>query len=284
MIYIGTCGYSYADWKGEFYPATIRPDEMLAFYARTFGAVELDGTYYRVPSLAAFAGMAARAPAGFRFCVKLPAGATHVMDVPDKVHPDVALLRRNMQPLVERGMLAAALMQFPNSFRPGAGAYARIAALRAALDDVTLVAEFRHHTWQTHATLEYLRGLAIGWVNVDMPALDTLMRPSADVTTPVAYVRFHGRNAGQWWQGDNITRYDYEYIAAELGPWADRLIDLAANPEVREVLGFFNNHRRGQAARNAKLFDAMLRTRFPAAVVRLANAPPVEQLGFDLGS
>ncbi len=282
MIYIGTCGYSYADWKGEFYPVTIRPDEMLAYYARTFAAVEINGTYYRVPPIAVFAGMAARAPAGFRFCVKLPAGGTHVTDLPH-VHPDVRLLRRNMQPLIERGLLAATLMQFPNSFHPARASYDRIEALRDELDDLTLVAEFRHQAWQTDATLAFLRGLGIGWVNVDMPALDTLMRPSADVTTPVGYVRFHGRNAGQWWQGDNITRYDYEYNAEELGPWADRLIDIAANPEVREVLSFFNNHRRGQAARNAKLFDAMVRGRFPGAVARLAGAPPVEQLGFDLG-
>jgi uncharacterized protein YecE (DUF72 family) len=76
-------------------------------------------------------------------------------------------------------------------------------------------------------------------------------------------VRFHGRNAKQWWKGDNVTRYDYDYSAEELGPWADRLVDMASNPQVTEVLAFFNNHRRGQAARNAEMFVQMLAERFP---------------------
>src|SRR6185312_4267268 len=87
--------------------------------------------------------------------------------------------------------------------------------------------------------------------------------PSTDVTSNVAYVRFHGRNAKQWWTGDNASRYDYEYTAEELKPWADRLVDMASDPQVSEVLAFFNNHRRGQAARNAEMFIQMLAERFP---------------------
>lgn len=285
MIHIGTCGYSYADWKGPFYPPHIKPAAMLAFYARSFGAVEIDATYYRVPARATFAVMAARTPAGFRFCLKLPATATHApVDAGGGVHADVALLRGNIEPLVDAGKLAAILMQFPHSFGPTPAAHERLAALRTALPQLELVAEFRHRAWQTSETLAFLRELRVGWVNVDMPQFDTLMRPSADVTTPVAYVRFHGRNTKQWWRGDNVTRYDYDYGADELGPWAERVLELATNTDVREVLGFFNNHRRGQAARNAKMFEAMLATRFPSAV---AKTPPpttaaAEQLLFDL--
>jgi uncharacterized protein YecE (DUF72 family) len=284
MIHVGTCGYSYADWKGPFYPPAIKPAGMLEFYARSFTAVEIDATYYRVPSQATFASMAARAPHGFRFTVKLPGSATHVPDIAQReLHPDVALLRRNIEPLVAAGSLAAALMQFPNSFHPSDAARAHIAALRDALADIALVAEFRNREWQTNDTLEFLRELGVGWVNVDMPQFDTLLRPSTDVTGPTAYVRFHGRNYKTWWKGTNVTRYDYEYTADELGPWADRLIEIAVNPDVREVFGFFNNHRRGQAARNAQLFEAMLRERFPAAVAAAPAAPPqVEQLALDI--
>jgi uncharacterized protein YecE (DUF72 family) len=73
-------------------------------------------------------------------------------------------------------------------------------------------------------------------------------------------VRFHGRNYQKWWSGDNTTRYDYLYSPEELDPWADRLIDVDA--EVKETLAFFNNHRRAQAAENADMLTAMLRTRF----------------------
>jgi len=284
MIHVGTCGYSYADWKGPFYPPAIKPAGMLEFYARTFTAVEIDATYYRVPSEATFASLAARAPHGFRFTVKLPGSATHVPDAAQReLHPDVALLRRNVEPLVAAGSLAAALMQFPNSFHPSEAARAHIAALRDALADIALVAEFRNREWQTHDTLEFLRELGIGWVNVDMPQFDTLLRPGTDVTGPTAYVRFHGRNYKTWWKGTNVTRYDYDYTADELGPWADRLIEIAVNPDVREVFSFFNNHRRGQAARNAQLFEAMLRERFPAAVAAAPAAPPrAEQLALDI--
>jgi len=285
MIHIGTCGYSYADWKGSFYPPAIRPAGMLEYYARSFTAVEIDSTYYRVPPISTFSSMAARTPQGFRFSVKLPASATHLPEsAPRGVHPDVELLRANIEPLIESGMLAAALMQFPNSFHPTNATRAHIAALRETLHDVPLVAEFRNRAWQTNDTLIFLSGLGIGWVNVDMPQFDSLMRPSADVTGPIAYVRFHGRNYKTWWKGDNVTRYDYDYGADELGPWADRLIEISTNSDVREVFGFFNNHRRGQAARNAQMFEAMLRSRFPAAVAVAASPPPsTEQLALDIG-
>jgi uncharacterized protein YecE (DUF72 family) len=280
MIHVGTCGYSYADWKGPFYPADLRPAGMLDFYARSFTAVEIDATYYRVPSAATFASMAARAPRGFRFSVKLPGTATHVPETEQRtVHPDVALLRRNVEPLVAAGSLAAALMQFPNSFHPTDAARAHIEALAEALPDIPLVAEFRHREWQTNATLEFLRDLDIGWVNVDMPQFDSLLRPSTDTTAPTAYVRFHGRNYKTWWKGTNVTRYDYDYTADELGPWADRLIEIATNPDVREVFAFFNNHRRGNAARNAEMLEDLLRARYPAAVASAPAPPPrAEQL------
>src|SRR6202042_1662088 len=132
------------------------------------------------------------------------------------------------------------------------------------------VAEFRHREWQTDETLQLLRGLDVGLVAVDEPQFDSLPRPLTDATSGIAYVRFHGRNYEQWWKGDNVTRYDYLYTAEELAPWAERIADLAANPEVREVFAFFNTHRQGQAARNAETFEAMLATRFPPAAIRKA--------------
>jgi uncharacterized protein YecE (DUF72 family) len=157
-------------------------------------------------------------------------------------------------------------MQFPNSFRPAKETERHLRALRETLADMPLVAEFRHREWQTHDTLELLRDLRIGLVAVDEPRYKSLPRPSTDATSDIAYVRFHGRNYQEWWKGDNVTRYDYLYSAQELEPWADRLVDLASQPEVKEVFAFFNNHARGQAVRNAELFEAMLATRLPGHV------------------
>lgn len=286
MIAVGTCGFSYADWVGPVYPRGTKPAAMLAEYARRFAVVEIDSTYYRVPGAATFDSMARRTPEGFRFAAKLPGTGTHVPDAGGRaVHDDVHAFRRNLQPLVDAGKFACALMQFPNSFRPAGATRDYIAALKEALADIPVVAEFRNREWQSNETLELLRGLQIGIVNVDQPQFDSLLRPSADATGAVAYVRFHGRNYKQWWKGTNETRYDYSYSQEELEPWADRLVDLAANPDVEEVLSFFNNHRGGQAVKNAEMFEAMLETRFAEHEIRRAapGLPSVpEALEFDL--
>ncbi len=270
-VAVGTCGFSYKDWIGPVYPAGTKQPEMLPRYARMFPIVEIDSSYYGVPSLAAVESWARRTPDGFRFTAKAPGTATHApKPLLGTVHDDVRLFKTNMRPLMHADKLACVLLQFPNAFRPDADAERHLHALRDALDGMPLVAEFRHREWQTDDTLRLLRGLGVGLVAVDEPHFKSLPRPMTDATSAIAYVRFHGRNYEQWWKGDNITRYDYLYTADELGPWADRLVDLASHQSVKEVLAFFNNHRRGQAARNAKMFEAMLATRFPRDAIRKA--------------
>jgi uncharacterized protein YecE (DUF72 family) len=278
-IAVGTCGFSYKDWVGPVYPPGTASAAMLERYAERFPVVEIDATYYRVPAAATFASMARRTPEAFRFTAKLPGTTTHVpVERAGAVHPDVTAFRAAIEPLLEAGKFAAALMQFPTSFHPNDATRDHIAALRRALPDVPLVAEFRNREWQAGETLRLLEELDIGFVNVDEPQFSAMLRPSSDVTSPIAYVRFHGRNYQQWWKGDNATRFDYLYTREELEPWVDRLVDIAAAPRVREVLAFFNNHRRGQAARNAEMLEAMVATRFPPETILRApeatDAPP----------
>lgn len=265
-LYVGTCGYSYDDWKGPFYPPKIKSAEMLPYYARHFRAVEIDATYYRVLGAKTFASMAARTPDGFRFAVKVPGTVTHAPGS-QTVHPDAQAWLDGVQPLVESGKFACALLQFPNGFKPESRSQEYLRLVCDALRSVPLVVEFRNRAWQNDATLRLLRELGAGWTNVDQPQFRTLLRPGADVTSPIAYVRFHGRNYAEWWSGDNATRYEYRYSAEELAPWTDRILDLAADPGVREVYAYFNNHRRGNAARNAEEFERMLREKLPGAVV-----------------
>lgn len=261
-VRVGTCGFSYRDWVGVLYPPGTKSREMLEIYAGSFSAVEIDSTYYRVPAPAAFAAMAERTPDGFRFSVKLPGAATHLPAAAAALPSEITEFRAAVQPLVTSGKFVCGLAQFPNSFKPSAEAERRLRALRAALDDMPLVAEFRHRDWQAHSTLELLAELGIGWCNVDMPHFSKLLRESADVTSGIAYVRFHGRNFKQWWRPETPDlRYDYTYSAEELEPWVDRVADLRAATGVRETLAFFNNHRRGQAVRNAEQFRAMLEAR-----------------------
>jgi uncharacterized protein YecE (DUF72 family) len=275
-VAVGTCGFSYKDWVGPVYPPGTRPAEMLEAYARRFPTVEIDATYYAVPGEGTFASMDRRTPAGFRFAAKLPRTATHLPDPgAGRVHDDVLRLRHNVQPLVAAGKLACVLMQFPNAFHPNDATRDYLGRLRAALDDVALVVEFRHRDWQSSATLELLRELDIGLANVDEPQFKTLLRASGDVTSGIAYVRFHGRNAANWWRGTNETRYDYLYEPAELEPWVDRIVDIAANDDVREIFAYFNNHRQGQAVRNAEMLEDMIASRIDGLIVRAAPSEPI---------
>ncbi len=268
MIYVGTCGYSYKDWVGPFYPHGMKNQEMLAYYARRFSAVEIDATYYNVFSRAMFASMEKRTPDNFKFCAKLPGTATHLpKEAALRVHDDVRLLRENIQPLVERGKFICALMQFPNSFKPEPDTEAYIRKLREVLPDIELVAEFRNREWQKSSSIDLMTELNIGWCNVDGPQFKSLMRPGADVTSGVGYVRFHGRNYDRWWSGDNVTRYDYLYSAEELKPWTERVADVQL--EAKQTLAFFNNHRRGQAVANAEMFETMLRAQFGEQAARV---------------
>jgi uncharacterized protein YecE (DUF72 family) len=257
-IYIGTCGYSYKDWIGRFYPEGIKPTAMLPFYAEHFSAVEIDATYYRIPSVATFASMDRRTPADFRFTVKLPGSVTHLpSDEAEGVPDDARIFRESIEPLVASGKLAAVLMQFPNGFRPTARTETYVRALRKALPDLALVAEFRNREWQRPETIALLSEASIGWCNVDEPQFDGLLRPSSDVVGPLAYVRFHGRNYEKWWRHEKSEeRYDYEYTLEDLAPWTERVAEMAS--EAKTTFALFNNHRFGQAAKNADMFAGML--------------------------
>lgn len=261
MIYVGTCGYAYKDWLGPFYPATTKQPEMLHFYSHCFKAVEIDASYYGLLQPTTIARMNANTPRDFRFCFKAPQTVTHPPDITvTRVHDDAQAFAESVMPIVEAGKFGCALIQFPNSFKPTESGEAYFLRVVEALRPLRLVAEFRNREWQTPRTNQLLCDLDVGWCNVDMPSYETLMRAGSDVTCAIGYVRFHGRNAAQWWTGDNTTRYDYDYTNEELIPWTDRLAEI--DERVEETYAFFNNHARGNAARNAEAFVDLLRERY----------------------
>jgi uncharacterized protein YecE (DUF72 family) len=256
-IRVGTAGFSYQDWRGPFYPEAIKPPEMLPFYAKQFSTVEIDATYYRVLPASTFRSMVARTPENFKFTVKLPGSVTHAGSNDAALSPDLDAWRESLDPLVEGGKFGCGVAQFPTSFRPSATAIAYLRELRKHVDLPTVI-EFRHREWQTNETLDLLRELHLGLVDVDQPQFRTLMRPSSDVVGPIGYVRMHGRNVANWWKGDNVTRYDYEYSAKELAPWVHRIHDMEATSGTKDVYVVFNNHALGKAPRNAAMLKALL--------------------------
>lgn len=268
QLYVGTCGFSYRDWIGPFYPLGTKSADMLAYYAGSFGTVEIDSTYYAVPKPALFEGMNRRTPPEFRFTVKAPGSITHApseieFSGNDDTTAEATAFRDCLEPIVASGKLGAVLLQFPHAFRPGRQTSRRLEAMRSLWPDLPLVAEFRHREWQRNDSLEFLRELGIGWCNVDEPRFASLMRPGAEVTSPIGYVRFHGRNAGQWWQQDREpgARYDYLYSETELAEWLPRIAEVTS--AATETYVFFNNHRLGKAAHNARDMSGLLRLHPP---------------------
>jgi uncharacterized protein YecE (DUF72 family) len=273
VIYVGTCGFSYRDWIGPFYPSGTKGRDMLALYGRRFPAVEIDSSYYGVPAASTVAAMNAHTPPAFRFSFKLPQTVTHPSDR-SQLHGDAALLRENLRPVSESGKLACVLAQFPHGFRPERESVSYLKRVVNAFEDLPVVVEFRNAAWQTPETIELLRDAGAGYCNVDMPRLDGLLAPSSDVTSAVGYVRFHGRNTKQWWRGTNVTRYAYEYSTDELVPWTDRIAEIDA--QAADTYVFFNNHAAGRAASNAETIEMLLDDRYgDAAATVVAHPQPM---------
>jgi len=112
---IGTCGYSYEEWKGVFYPEKCPKGEFLSFYAKHFDTVELNVTFYRLPPLKVLSSIAGKVPDGFSFVVKAPQALTHVRGKDAK--ETTPLFREALKPFSGTGKLGGILFQFPYSFK-----------------------------------------------------------------------------------------------------------------------------------------------------------------------
>lgn len=254
MIFIGTSGFSYRDWVGPFYPAGTRQAGMLAFYARRFDALEVNFTSYRLPAPGQLVSMAERCGGRVTFSVKAWQGMTHTGEA---TAADFAAFRAALDPLAAAGVLGAVLLQFPWSFRPGEAGRARVLDLAERLRPLPLVAEFRHRSWVREETFRFLRREGIGFCCVDEPQMDGLLPPTAVATGPTACVRFHGRNAAQWWRHeDPKERYDYLYAREELAAWVPRIRGL--DRVAAKTFVFMNNHAEAKAVQNAEMLREML--------------------------
>ena len=254
-ILVGTSGYSFADWVGPFYPASCRASEFLSYYARHFDAVEVNATYYGIPKPHVLALMERKTPPGFHFIVKLHQSMTHERSL-DPAR--LAEFKACLEPLKEARKYDGLLAQFPWGFHRNATNERFLASLRDAFAGEPMWVEFRNAAWAAPEVPALLREHALGFCAVDEPALEGLMPPVTALTTPDAYVRFHGRNAATWWgSGAAGDRYDYSYRSEELREWMDKVRALAE--QARRTYLFFNNCHAGQAARSAKLMSELLR-------------------------
>jgi uncharacterized protein YecE (DUF72 family) len=253
-VRLGTSGFSYADWRGPFYPARLPDRQMLDYYAGQFRAVEINSTYYRIPPASTLASLARRAEGRLEFTVKTHQDLTHHRT---RYPESMPIFRAALAPLREAGVLGCVLAQFPSAFRAGPDAREFLRRLAGDLAPDPVAVEFRHAGWITEETFAWLREHGIGFCAVDAPPLPDVPPPVVAVTAPVAYIRFHGRNTGTWRTGNATTRYDYLYTEDELRDWVPRVRAAAADSQRAYV--FFNNHVRGQAVMNARMLADLLR-------------------------
>ena len=254
MLYIGTSGYSYQDWVGPFYPEGLHKSAWLSYYAREFGAVEINYTYYRLPNPSTLAAMADKTPDGFRFAIKASKELTH-----DRENNDAAFAQYTdaLSPLIERDKFGCVLAQFPYSFHATRDNLDYLARFRDRIPRLPIVVEFRNARWLRPETYAFLRETNLGFCCVDEPRLRGLMPPVAEITSEIGYVRFHGRNAAKWWQHEQpYERYDYTYLPEELAEWVPKAGRLVASAE--DVYLFANNHWQGQAVTTARQLRLLL--------------------------
>jgi len=253
MIHVGTAGFSYQDWKGPFYPDDIKDSQMLPYYASKLNCVEINSSFYAVPSRATVQSMLKRTPPSFLFALKVPRTVTHEPSEEDVLPAFQSVL----EPLIEQERLAALLLQFPWSFQPTSDSADYLRLLADRMNWAPTVVEFRNAAWVRDDAFDLLRELNFGFCCVDEPSLRGLMPPVAVVTSPVGYVRFHGRNAQKWWHHEHAyERYDYLYTEDELKEWIPRIRQLEAGTE--ELFIFFNNHYQAKAVKNAQMMLRLL--------------------------
>jgi len=248
-IYVGTSGYDYPEWRGLFYANELPREEFLAFYAEHFGALELNYTYYGMPDERQISSMVRRSNGRLRFSVKVNKALTHEISV--SAWRDAAKeFRAALYPMVNRGLLLSLLFQFPQGFHYAVDERRYLDSLMREFEGLPRVVEFRHDSWQNKRVTDGLSSRGIGWCVTDMPTLRHLPAFRPVVTGPVAYVRFHGRNAASWHGTNARDRYDYLYSDSELETFMPALASIAAAAQVVQI--YFNNHAKGQAVVNAR--------------------------------
>jgi uncharacterized protein YecE (DUF72 family) len=247
MIKVGTAGYSYTDWVGPFYPVGTKPSGMLEHYSLNFSFVEVNSTYYHMPGLKLFEGMDRKTPAGFKFAVKLFGGFTHERN---SGREEAEKFKYSLSPIVQSNKLACLLAQFPYSFHYNVENVDYLKFLKHCFGEYELLVEFRNNEWIRKDVFNLLRREGIGFVCVDEPRIRGLIGNVVAVTSNVAYLRLHGRNAEKWYSGKGSERYDYLYSGSELLEWIGRLREMEKNSAI--TLVSFNNHPKGKAVENAK--------------------------------
>jgi len=288
QILVGTCNWS--DHR-DFYPKGLPVRDRLSFYARFFPLVEVDSSYYAIPSAERTSSWVAATPAEFSFNIKAYRALTYherEQGVAREPTPaEVEAFRRCLEPLRQRGRLRAVHYQFPPWFRFEPQNVNRLAHLRERHPDDSVVVEFRHRSWSQPdhlpRVLDLLREAGLSLCVVDEPEVGSGSFPTLlEVTDArLLVIRFHGRNRSTWYRSGptSADRFDYLYREDELREWRAPILELSEKVAQLHVL--FNNNRANYAVVNGLQMAALLGLAYPQTPPGQQGLPLLERSGPD---
>jgi len=237
-IYIGTSGWSYKSWEKTFYPANVPKTRHFQFYATQFRTVEINLTFYRLPTENMVCGWHEKAPPGFVYAIKGSRFITHMKKL---AHLDGALDKffHRFEPMKKD--IGVILWQLP----PNLGKdIPRLDHFLTRLPrNYSHVVEFRNPAWMDDEVFETLRRHKAGHVSVSSKAMPT----NLTVTSELVYIRFHGLEGGA----------AHDYTRGELKPWAEHICQQARAGKT--VFAYFNNDANVRAPGNAKTLIEMVK-------------------------
>lgn len=246
-IRLGTSGFSYKDWLGNFYPQFCPQQDFLTFYASRFKTVEIDSTYYRIPSKETVNKWCRSTPDCFLFSAKFPKTVTHEGNIEERI--DNA--RHFVSVMSECGKkLGPLLLQFPYSFKPDQKANL-FKILHSLPENMKFALEVRHKCWLKESELfDLLKEKNIAFCLIDHPWMPKIDICTADFT----YFRFLG-DRKKIETDFSYIRYDRD---EELSFWKDKMLEFKENNI--DIFGYFNNHYSGHAPTTCEKLTDLLAT------------------------
>lgn len=245
---IGCSGWIYKDWAKRFYPSGLQNSDKLKYYAQYFNTVEINNSFYRLPSEEAFKNWQAQVPKNFTFAVKLSRFLTHIrrLKVDEQTNEGVDRFCSRAHHL--KSNLGVVLVQLPASFKVSEDKIVNLAqqfkkAEKTYKIKFPLALEARHESWFADKIFELLASHEIAMVINSSPK--TKWPYTCKITAGFAYIRFHGSK----------RLYSSSYSNHELDKWADFINEQAGN--CREVYAYFNNDKSAKAVQNAKYLQSL---------------------------
>ncbi len=246
-LLVGPSGWEYPDWRGAVYPRRVHPLEHLS---NLFDAAEIESTFqHPAPPEVSRLWLAKVAHnQAFRFTATLNRRFTHARSLEPA---EVAKFEEGLWPILRADRFGCLVLQFPWAFRFTAENREFLISLRRAFHEFPMAVEMRHRSWLADEALGTLIDYRLGFVNVDQPDYASAMPPTALVTSPVGYVRLHGRDKDYWNREFRSAAgvSDYLYSNAELSQWKDKIEHVSARADTTFVV--FANAAGGKSVVNA---------------------------------